>query len=54
MPGVRAGLECRVDDPDAPTVVKDMTLGFRMRQILEAGECRLLTSSSRPGGSRSQ
>jgi hypothetical protein len=38
MPGVRAGLECRVDDPDAPTVVKDMTLGFRMRQILEAGE----------------
>jgi hypothetical protein len=38
MPRVRAGLECRVDDPDAPTVVKDMTLGFRMREILEAGE----------------
>jgi hypothetical protein len=38
MPGVRAGLECRVDDPDAPTVVKDMTLGFRMREILESGE----------------
>ena len=38
MPGVRAGLECRVDDPAAPTVVKDMTLGFRMRQILEEGE----------------
>jgi hypothetical protein len=38
MPSVRAGLECRVDDPDAPTVVKDMTLGFRMREILEAGE----------------
>jgi len=37
MPGVRAGLECRVDDPDGPTVVKDMTLGFRMRQILEEG-----------------
>jgi hypothetical protein len=35
---VRAGLECRIDDPDAPTVVKDMTLGFRMRAILEAGE----------------
>ncbi|HEX2382908.1 MAG TPA: hypothetical protein VHI95_09745 [Acidimicrobiales bacterium] len=38
MPGVRAGLESRVDDPDAPTVVKDMTLGFRMRRILESGE----------------
>src|SRR5262245_23189074 len=38
MPRVRAGLECRVDDPDAPTVVKDLTLGFRMRQILEEGE----------------
>jgi hypothetical protein len=38
MPGVRAGLECRVDDPDAPTVVKDMTLGFRMREILESDE----------------
>jgi hypothetical protein len=38
MPSVRAGLECRVDDPQAPMVVKDMTLGFRMRQILEAGE----------------
>jgi hypothetical protein len=37
-PSVRAGLECRVDDPDAPTVVKDMTLGFRMRAILERGE----------------
>jgi hypothetical protein len=35
--GVRAGLECRVDDPDAPTVVKDMTLGFRMRTVLEGG-----------------
>lgn len=38
MPGVRAGLECRVDDPDAPTVVKDMTLGFRIRRILEQGD----------------
>lgn len=38
MPGVRAGLECRIDDPDAPTVVKDMTLGFRMREILESGD----------------
>jgi hypothetical protein len=38
MPAVRAGLECRVDDPDAPTVVKDMTLGFRMREILESGK----------------
>ena len=38
MHGVRAGLECRVDDPEAPTVVKDMTLGFRMRAVLEAGE----------------
>jgi hypothetical protein len=34
----RAGLECRVDDPDAPTFVKDMTLGFRMREILESGD----------------
>lgn len=34
---VRAGFECRVDDPDAPTVVKDMTLGFRMRAVLEGG-----------------
>jgi hypothetical protein len=36
-PSVRAGLESRVDDPDAPTVVKDMTLGFRIREILESG-----------------
>lgn len=36
-PSVRAGLECRVDDPDGPTVVKDMTLGFRMRAVLESG-----------------
>src|SRR3954447_527271 len=41
MPGVRAGLECRVDDPESPTVVKDMTLGFRMRQILEQGEVQI-------------
>ena len=34
---VRAGLESRVDDPDAPTVVKDMTLGFRLRELLDAG-----------------
>lgn len=34
---VRAGFECRVDDPDAPTIVKDMTLGFRMRAVLEGG-----------------
>jgi hypothetical protein len=39
--GVRAGLECRVDDPDAPRVVKDMTLGFRMRSLLEAGEVQI-------------
>jgi hypothetical protein len=38
MPGVRAGLECRVDDPDAPAVVKDMTLGFRMREVLESDQ----------------
>lgn len=37
-PDVRAGLECRVDDPDGPTVVKDMTLGFRVRLILKGGE----------------
>ena len=40
-PSVRAGLECRVDDPDGPTVVKDMTLGFRMRAVLEGGEVRI-------------
>jgi hypothetical protein len=38
---VRAGLESRVDDPDAPTVVKDMTLGFRLRELLEVGEVRI-------------
>jgi len=32
---VRAGLESRADDPESPTVVKDMTLGFRMRELLE-------------------
>lgn len=37
-PAVRAGLESRVDDPDAPTVVKDMTLGFRLRELLESGQ----------------
>src|SRR3954452_23645434 len=41
MPGVRAGLECRVDEPDSPTVVKDMTLGFRMRQILDDGKVQI-------------
>jgi len=40
-PTVRAGLECRVDDPDAPMVVKDMTLGFRMRAVLESGAVRI-------------
>jgi hypothetical protein len=35
---VRAGLESRVDDPDAPTVVKDLTLGFRLRPLLESGD----------------
>jgi hypothetical protein len=40
-PTARAGLECRVDDPDAPTVVKDMTLGFRIREILDADEVRI-------------
>jgi hypothetical protein len=35
---VRAGLECRIDEPGAPTVVKDITLGFRIREVLEAGE----------------
>ena len=34
-PIARAGLESRVDDPEAPTVVKDMTLGFRIRELLE-------------------
>jgi hypothetical protein len=33
----RAGLEALVDDPEAPTVVKDMTLGWRLRELLEAG-----------------
>lgn len=37
----RAGLESRVDDPDAPRVVKDMTLGFRIRELLEAGSIHL-------------
>ncbi|MSO87322.1 MAG: hypothetical protein EXQ71_07360 [Acidimicrobiia bacterium] len=36
-PRARAGLESRVDDPEAPTVVKDMTLGFRIRALLEGG-----------------
>lgn len=34
-PSARAGLESRLDDPDAPTVVKDMTLGFRFREVLD-------------------
>ena len=38
---VRAGLECRIDDPDAPVVVKDMTLGFRMRAVLAGGNVRI-------------
>ena len=38
---VRAGLESRVDDPDAPTVVKDLTLGFRLRPMLDAGEVEI-------------
>jgi hypothetical protein len=38
MPSVRAGLECAVDAPGAPTVVKDMTLGFRMRAVLDSGQ----------------
>ena len=38
---VRAGLECRVDDPGAPTVVKDMTLGFRIRAVLGGGDVRI-------------
>lgn len=37
VPSVRAGLESRVDDTDAPTVVKDMTLGFRLRRLLAEG-----------------
>jgi hypothetical protein len=37
----RAGLESRVDDPDAPTVVKDLTLGFRLRSVLEAGDVEI-------------
>jgi hypothetical protein len=40
-PTVRAGLESRIDDPDAPTVVKDMTLGFRLRDLLEAGAVQI-------------
>lgn len=35
---VRAGLEARVDDPEAPTVVKDMTFGFRAQALLDSGE----------------
>ena len=38
---VRAGLESRVDDPDAPTVVKDLTLGCRLRPILAAGDVEI-------------
>jgi hypothetical protein len=38
---VRAGLESRIDEPDAPTVVKDMTLGFRIRQLLESGSVQI-------------
>jgi hypothetical protein len=34
---VRAGYECRVDHPDAPTVVKDITLGFRIHEVLASG-----------------
>jgi hypothetical protein len=34
-PTARAGFESRLDDPDAPTVVKDMTLGFRFREVLD-------------------
>ena len=34
-PTARAGFESRIDDPDAPTVVKDMTLGFRFREVLD-------------------
>ncbi len=41
MPTVRAGLECPVDAPDAPTVVKDLTLGFRMRELLERGDVEI-------------
>lgn len=40
-PSVRAGFESRIDDPDAPTVVKDMTLGFRIRELLEGDEIRI-------------
>lgn len=40
-PSVRAGLECRVDDPDGPRVVKDMTLGHRIRPVLETGEVHI-------------
>lgn len=40
-PSVRAGLESRLDDPDAPTVVKDMTLGFRLRELLDGGEVQI-------------
>lgn len=40
-PSVRAGLESRIDDPDAPRVVKDMTLGFRLRDLLGAGGLRI-------------
>jgi hypothetical protein len=34
-PTARAGLESRLDDPGAPTVVKDLTLGFRFREVLD-------------------
>ncbi|MGQ0830571.1 MAG: hypothetical protein ACT4OV_02730 [Microthrixaceae bacterium] len=40
-PMTRAGLEARVDDPEAPRVVKDMTLGFRIREILSEGAVRI-------------
>jgi hypothetical protein len=37
----RAGLECRIDDPNAPRVVKSMLDAFRMREILEAGDVEI-------------
>jgi hypothetical protein len=37
----RAGLECRIDDPNAPRVVKSMLDAFRMREVLEAADVEI-------------
>jgi hypothetical protein len=41
LENTRAGLECHVDDPEAPRVVKSIPIGFRLRELLEAGTVEL-------------